>query len=189
MRSRFGAIAAVVLASGCERPPEIIPAAPPGIELRKLPPMTDEEAPQALGETANQQRRAKAEEPPLSTAVSPPTPVGQPTKTASGLEYVTLQEGNGPEAKPGQQVRVHYTGTLTDGKKFDSSRDRNTPFEFHLGRGQVIRGWDEGVAGMKVGDQRPLIIPSQLGYGSRGAGGVIPPNATLIFDVELLGIR
>ena len=97
------------------------------------------------------------------------------------------------EAKPGQQVSVHYTGWLDEGgkkgKKFDSSRDRGQPFGFPLGGGQVIRGWDEGVAGMKVGGKRTLLIPAALGYGARGAGGVIPPNATLIFDVELLGVR
>ena len=114
---------------------------------------------------------------------------GQEQTTASGLRYIDYGGGSGPAAKAGDMVTVHYTGTLENGQKFDSSRDRNTPFEFHLGRGQVIRGWDEGVAGMKVGDRRQLIIPSNLGYGSRGAGGVIPPNATLIFDVELLGIR
>jgi FKBP-type peptidyl-prolyl cis-trans isomerase FkpA len=110
--------------------------------------------------------------------------------TPSGLQYEDTTVGNGPEAKAGQHVRVHYTGWLydngTQGAKFDSSRDRNDPFEFPLGAGMVIKGWDEGVAGMKVGGQRTLIIPPQLGYGARGAGGVIPPNATLKFDVELL---
>ncbi|MGE4242309.1 FKBP-type peptidyl-prolyl cis-trans isomerase [Ramlibacter sp.] len=115
------------------------------------------------------------------------------TTTPSGLQYEDEAVGSGPEAKSGQSVRVHYTGWLYDkgvqGKKFDSSRDRNDPFEFSLGAGMVIRGWDEGVAGMKVGGKRTLIIPPELGYGARGAGGVIPPNATLKFDVELLGAR
>ena len=112
--------------------------------------------------------------------------------TPTGLQYEDTTEGTGAVATKGQSVTVHYTGWLynneTQGAKFDSSKDRNDPFVFHLGAGMVIRGWDEGVAGMKVGGARTLIIPAALGYGSRGAGGVIPPNATLKFDVELLGV-
>ena len=113
--------------------------------------------------------------------------------TASGLQYEDTAVGEGAEARAGQDVTVHYTGWLyndgTQGAKFDSSKDRNDPFVFSLGAGMVIRGWDEGVAGMKIGGKRTLIIPAGLGYGARGAGGVIPPNATLKFDVELLGLR
>lgn len=112
------------------------------------------------------------------------------------LMTVDERDGEGNEAAPGRQVTVHYTGWLYDasrpdhkGTKFDSSRDRNQPFDFHLGAGEVIRGWDEGVAGMKVGGRRTLTIPPALGYGSQGAGDVIPPNATLVFDVELLDVR
>jgi FKBP-type peptidyl-prolyl cis-trans isomerase len=120
---------------------------------------------------------------------SSPTKVeGKPTKTADGLEYWDIKAGTGDEAKPGKQVRVHYTGWLKSGKKFDSSVDRGQPFAFSLGAGRVIKGWDEGVAGMKVGGKRQLRIPPELGYGSRGAGGLIPPNATLVFDVELLDV-
>lgn len=112
--------------------------------------------------------------------------------TTSGLQYHDTTEGRGAQAQPGQQVHVHYTGWLFNdgqqGAKFDSSLDRNDPFAFSLGAGMVIKGWDEGVAGMKIGGKRTLIIPPQLGYGARGAGGVIPPNATLKFDVELLQV-
>ena len=111
------------------------------------------------------------------------------TTTASGLIIEELKVGTGAEAAAGQHVSVHYTGWLTDGTKFDSSKDRGDPFEFPLGAGHVIRGWDEGVQGMKVGGSRKLTIPADLGYGARGAGGVIPPNATLVFEVELLGIE
>ena len=115
------------------------------------------------------------------------------TVTASGLEYEDTEVGTGAEAKAGATVTVHYTGWLQNpdgsaGAKFDSSKDRNDPFQFPLGAGNVIRGWDEGVQGMKIGGKRRLVIPAALGYGARGAGGVIPPNATLIFDVELLGV-
>ena len=117
------------------------------------------------------------------------------TTTASGLQYEDTVPGTGAEATAGQRVKVHYTGWLYDptasnqrGKKFDSSKDRGDPFAFGLGQGQVIRGWDEGVQGMRVGGTRVLTIPAELGYGARGAGGAIPPNAMLVFEVDLLGV-
>ena len=109
--------------------------------------------------------------------------------TKSGLNYEELQVGNGDEAKPGDTVEVHYTGWLKNGTKFDSSKDRGRPFSFALGAGRVIKGWDEGVAGMKVGGKRKLVIPPELGYGTRGAGNSIPPDAQLTFEVELLKIN
>lgn len=113
---------------------------------------------------------------------------GEYETTPSGLKYKDIVEGTGASPQPGDTVIVHYTGRLEDGTKFDSSRDRSQPFSFKLGVGRVIKGWDEGIATMKVGGQRELVIPPELAYGDRGAGGVIPPNATLVFDVELLRI-
>ncbi len=118
---------------------------------------------------------------------------GKAMTTASGLQIIDIKEGAGASPKPGQTCVMHYTGWLYEngkkGSKFDSSVDRKEPFEFPIGQGRVIKGWDEGVASMKVGGKRTLIIPPALGYGSRGAGGVIPPNATLMFDVELLALK
>ncbi|HXV26576.1 MAG TPA: FKBP-type peptidyl-prolyl cis-trans isomerase [Candidatus Paceibacterota bacterium] len=116
-------------------------------------------------------------------------PAGEVMTTQEGLQYQDIVVGAGAEAKAGDVVAVHYTGWLTDGTKFDSSLDRGEPFVFQVGAGQVIQGWDLGVAGIKIGGKRKLTIPPQLGYGERGAGGVIPPNATLVFEVELLGIQ
>jgi len=135
----------------------------------------------------DQQDQAAAPAPVSVTANSPAA--NSMVTTVSGLKYEVLRTGNGPAAQSGQTVTVHYTGWLTDGTKFDSSVDRGQPFSFSLGSGQVIKGWDEGVAGMKVGEKRKLTIPPELGYGQQGAGGVIPPNATLVFDVELLAIQ
>ncbi len=121
------------------------------------------------------------------TPISPPGPSA--VRTASGLTYEDPKPGNGDEAERGDTVAVHYTGWLEDGTEFDTSRSRGQAFEFELGAGAVIKGWDEGVAGMRVGGQRRLFIPAALGYGDRGAGGVIPPGAALVFDVELIEIR
>lgn len=146
-------------------------------------PVAGATAPAQQGEPVKEDAVAAARK--LGTATQSPV-----VKTASGLQYIDVKTGTGAEAKAGQTVSVHYTGWLVNGTKFDSSVDRGQPFQFPLGGGQVIRGWDEGVAGMKVGGVRKLIIPSDLGYGPRGTpGGPIPPYATLIFEVELLGVQ
>ncbi len=145
------------------------------------------------GQTTDNPSIVAAEATATPTASSTPkkttTGANKVVTTSSGLKYTELKVGTGAIPKIGQTVSVHYTGTLENGTKFDSSRDRGVPFEFPLGTGQVIKGWDEGISTMKVGGRRQLIIPPELGYGARGAGGVIPPNATLIFDVELLSIK
>lgn len=126
---------------------------------------------------------------PKPTEVTMQKTDAQATTTASGLQYIDFKVGDGPSPQKGETAIVHYTGWLDDGKKFDASRDHGKPFGFKVGAGQVIKGWDEGVASMKVGGSRRLIVPPELGYGARGAGNVIPPNARLTFDVELLEIR
>jgi FKBP-type peptidyl-prolyl cis-trans isomerase len=150
----------------------------------------------ACGNNAPTNTTASPAPPPASISEVPATLPGvqanagqQIQTTSSGLKYIDLIEGTGQEAKKGNVVTVNYTGWLNNGKKFDSSVDAGQPFPFNLGAGQVIEGWDEGVAGMKVGGKRKLIIPSALGYGPRGAGRDIPPNALLIFDVELLAVK
>jgi peptidylprolyl isomerase len=152
------ALGAALMVAGCERAPEADSAKP----------------------------AAKADAGAAATAA--PKPEGNVTETASGMKYTDEKVGTGASPQPGQVAVVHYTGWLENGTKFDSSRDRGQPFRFAIGRGQVIKGWDEGVATMKVGGVRKLTIPPALGYGAAGAGGVIPPNSTLIFEVELLDV-
>jgi FKBP-type peptidyl-prolyl cis-trans isomerase len=189
---RWGVTAGVCLAglvvAGCQDPPQIVPMAPPGVELKRIPVISEEDAAQALGEQGALAASTGVGGD-VSTEMSPPTKPGEKAKKKSGLEYETVKPGDGPEAKPGQLVRVHYTGTLADGKKFDSSRDRGEPFQFVLGKGQVIKGWDEGVAGMLVGERRILTIPPELGYGVKGFPPRIPADATLTFDVELVEVK
>lgn len=150
----------------------------------------DDEEPAAAA-TSTGTARAEATSVTSSDGNAPGVPVlsGEVQRTASGLGYIDEKVGEGASPQRGQQVSVHYTGWLTNGKKFDSSRDRGQPFVFPLGAGRVIAGWDEGVATMKVGGKRRLIIPANLGYGARGAPPLIPANAVLLFDVELLGVQ
>lgn len=159
------------------------PNSPPGCSV-------DANGCETAGELTEADKKQQTE---ATTAVTTqegiPQVAGDTVTTPSGLKYIEMTVGTGAAPAVGQTVQAHYTGWLTDGKKFDSSRDRGQTFAFPLGQGRVIRGWDEGIASMKIGGRRLLIIPPDLGYGARGAGGVIPPNATLVFDVELVGIQ
>ncbi len=167
------ALVAIVLLAGCK---------------------ANEKSAASTGSSTSATAAPPAATPAPETAVKPESPANAATDadlttTPSGLKYKDLVAGDGPVAETGMTATVHYTGWLTDGTKFDSSLDRGQPFSFQLGAGQVIRGWDEGVKGMRVGGKRKLVIPSNLGYGSQGAAGVIPPGATLVFEVQLLGVK
>jgi peptidylprolyl isomerase len=150
--------------------------------------LADSQPPATMLAMNNSKPTPQKKTPTMSSPNPSPSSSSEVT-TPSGLKYVEVKVGDGATPKKGQTVEVHYTGTLENGQKFDSSRDRNQTFKFQIGEGQVIKGWDEGLSTMKVGGSRKLIIPPDLGYGARGAGGVIPPNATLLFDVELVGVK
>ncbi len=172
--------------AGCPKPPPAQTAPPTVAPQQTAPP--EQKTPPA--EPVKPETKAPAEKATAEKAAGEGKPAGKTVTTSSGLKYIDVKVGTGPAAKAGQTVSVHYTGWLKDGKKFDSSRDRGEPFEFPLGQHQVIAGWDEGVAGMKVGGRRTLMIPGKLGYGEAGTpDGTIPPNAELKFDVELLGVK
>jgi FKBP-type peptidyl-prolyl cis-trans isomerase len=173
--------------AGCGKPPMAVPAGAPGTELVEIPPtQKPEDAPAALGESRLLIEKEKAEQKVATSSVSE---LLDPEKAKeAGLKIEVIAPGQGEGAKTGQMVRVHYTGTFTDGKVFDSSVSRNTPFDFRLGEMQVIAGWEVGILGMKKGEKRKLTIPSVMAYGERGRGN-IPPDTTLLFDVELLEIK
>jgi FKBP-type peptidyl-prolyl cis-trans isomerase len=180
------AIALPLALAGCQQQPESKPQ-PTTPPPTTAPQPAKPEAPKPAAQPTQEAPKVTESEA-VQAARKLGTPSDQPVvKTASGLEYIDVKVGTGEAAKARDQVKVHYTGWLVNGSKFDSSVDRGQPFSFSLGVGQVIRGWDEGVAGMKPGGVRKLIIPSALGYGDRGAGGAIPPGATLIFEVSYFG--
>jgi FKBP-type peptidyl-prolyl cis-trans isomerase len=183
-------IAVVVGFGGCDGP-NIVPIAPPGVDYHEVlpqPKLDDSEKPQARGETGkNTVAAAPSVLPGLVPA--PPTAPGETKTTPSGVKYETLHEGNGAVCKAGQTVNMHYVGTLDNGQIFDTSRKKGEPYKFVAGTGKVIKGWDEAVPGMKVGEKRKLIIPPNAGYGAQGHPPAIPPNATLNFEIELTSVE
>lgn len=192
----LGALAvAVVAAGGCQEPEQIITGVPPGsnyrasIEIKETP----SEAIGEMGGTVKSQDAAKTKaahnHADADTPPALPTAKGEEKTTPGGVKYKTVKEGTGPTVKAGQRVKVHYVGTLEDGRKFDSSRDRGRPDTFSIGTHAAIKGWDEAVPGMKVGEVRELEVPPSAGYGALGQGGKVPPNATLRFEVEVVGIE
>jgi FKBP-type peptidyl-prolyl cis-trans isomerase len=185
---------------GCEDQVDIVPVSPPGAIIPRVSP--DADPAQALGETAPSTNAAstpataaKPSTPAPAEAIvsdikpAPPTAKGETKTTARGVKYETLKEGTGAELKPGQRALMHYVGKLEDGSIFDSNRPGSTPFVVAIGTGRVIKGWDEGIPGMKVGETRKLTIPSAMGYGKRGSPPKIPPDTVLIFEVELVEIQ
>lgn len=177
------AILAVIVLAGC--PEKKADTAAEGQPMSD--PSLAPESSELAAETAAEEAREEPADKPADEAKTDAE--GEMTTTESGLKYTDIKVGDGASPEKGKTVVVHYTGTLDDGTKFDSSLDRNEPFSFTIGMGEVIQGWDEGVMGMKVGGKRKLVIPPDLAYGERGAGGLIPPNATLTFEVELLDVK
>jgi FKBP-type peptidyl-prolyl cis-trans isomerase FkpA len=191
MRIRFfGVTAAACLAAwGCDEPPPIVTAAPPGLDYRAVLEPDEEEPAQALGEAAGQAPDVNKLRTLPGLEPAPPTAPGEVKTTKSGVKYETIKPGSGAEAKAGQNVTVHYVGKLDSGKQFDSSRDRGKPLVTPIGVGSVIKGWDEAVPGMKVGEVRKMTIPPNAGYGALGSKPAIPPNATLNFEIELIDAK
>lgn len=199
MQRRLWWMAALgLVAAGCDAP-RLVPVAPPGLEYQQVTPDQQEDPAEAIGESRAGQgieglaEKASTPKGAVPTKAAPPlaepTEPGQSRTTESGLTYETIKPGTGPPAKPGQTAVVHYVGTLSNGTKFDSSRDRKEPYPVQIGRTAVIPGWHEGLAGMKVGEVRKLTIPSNLAYGDQGRPPQIPPKATLIFEIELVSLR
>jgi FKBP-type peptidyl-prolyl cis-trans isomerase FkpA len=181
---------------GCGDPTDLVPVTPPGAYIPKVSPDTD--AAQALGEAAPSTNapasttKPATDDPKLAAMkLAPSTAKGETKTTAGGVKYETLKEGTGPELKPGQKAAIHYVGKLENGKEFDSTRSKQPPkpFEVSIGVTPLIKGWDEGIPGMKVGEVRKLTIPSEMGYGKKGYGSDIPADATLIFEVELVEVK
>ena len=187
MKSRIGLLLILsgLALAGCDAPPNSTPVLPPGMEPVRVPPPSAGSGGTALGEV--QGHAHGPAESGVSTVISEPTPIGEIRKAGSGLTYTTLKAGDGPTVKPGQSIKVHYTGRLVDGTKFDSSVDRGAPFPVVIGTGQVIKGWDLGIPGMKVGGRRQLIVPPALAYGAAGSGHQLS-GRTLIFVIDLLGV-
>lgn len=184
----FVVLVGLSAASGCGEPPALVPAGQPGVDPRLGRKPDEKDVAEALGESAGQGTTA-APKVIADLEPAPPTAKGEALTTPSGVKYETVKEGTGAVAKAGQRVVVHYVGTLEDGKEFDSSRKRGTPAEFAIGVGAVVKGWDEAVPGMKIGEVRKLTIPPNAGYGAQGQPPSIPPNATLQFEIELVDLK
>jgi FKBP-type peptidyl-prolyl cis-trans isomerase len=187
----YGALViAFVVSGGCSEPPQFVNAAPPGEDYRRTIEVKDDGG-EAIGEQVTKSTQPESSKPIVTSDAPPalPTAKGEVKTTPSGVKYETIKEGKGAVAKAGQRVTVHYVGTLDDGRKFDSSRDRREPKTFLIGAEKVIKGWDEAIPGMKIGEIRKLEIPPNAAYGAQGQPPTIAPNATLHFEVELINVE